>query len=48
MIEKLNDEITEDEMVRRLLAEYDVTEEELRPHVRELLDKLRAENLLVE
>lgn len=48
MIEMLNDEITEDEMVSRLLAEYDVTEEELRPHVRELLDKLRAENLLVE
>ena len=48
MIELLNEETTEEEIVQKMLAEYDVTEEELRKHVRDLLDKLRAENLLVE
>ena len=43
-----NGETTEDEIVSKLLQEYDVTEEELRPHVQSVIQNLRDEHLLVE
>lgn len=48
IIELLKEETTEEEIVKKMLEEYDVTEDVLRKHVSEFLDKLREEKLLVE
>lgn len=48
MIELLNQETTEDEIVAKLLQDYDVAEADLRQHVKDFLQKLRDEKLLVE
>lgn len=48
MIEMLKDDVTEEQIVAKLLADYDVTEEELRRHVADFLQKLREEGILVE
>ena len=38
----------EDAIVTKMLAEYDVTEDKLRPEVQALINKLREEGLIVE
>lgn len=48
MMELLKDDISEDEMVSRLLMEYEVSEDELRSHVKDFVQKLRDEQLLIE
>ena len=48
IIELLKEETTEEEIVKKMLEEYDVTGDVLRKHVSEFLDKLREEKLLVE
>ena len=40
--------LTEDEIVARMLEEYEVTEEVLRPEVQQLIKKLQDENLLID
>lgn len=44
----LQQEKSEAEIVSTLLKDYDVTEAELRQHVQDFLQRLRAENLLIE
>ena len=45
LIQEGNDE---DAIVTKMMAEYDVTEERLRPEVQALVGKLREEGLIVE
>lgn len=46
MIKYLSEDITEEELVQKMLAEYDVPEEELRQDVSAFIEKLREENVL--
>lgn len=48
IFELLMEETTEEEIVKKMLEEYDVTEDVLRMHVKDFLDKLRKEKLLLE
>lgn len=44
----LKDGNDEDEVVKKMMEEYDVTEEKLRPEVQALIQKLKNEGLVVE
>lgn len=47
MIEFLREDITEEELVQKMLAEYDIDEATLRPQVREFIQKLTDADVLV-
>lgn len=46
MMKYLSEEITEEELVQKMLAEYDVPEQDLRKDVHDFVEKLKAENVL--
>ena len=46
MMKYLSEEISEEELVQKMLAEYDITEEKLRADVHEFIAQLEAQNLL--
>lgn len=46
MLEFLREDLTEEELVQKMLKEYEVEEQELRPQVHDFITKLQAEGLL--
>ena len=48
ILELLQEETTEQNVVRELLAEYSATEEEIYPMVHSFIEQLREEGLLIE
>ncbi len=46
MIKLLSEDITEEELVQKMLKEYDVPEQDLRKDVQDFIEKLKAENVL--
>lgn len=46
MMKYLSEEISEDELVQKMLAEYDVPEADLRRDVQAFIEKLKAQNVL--
>ena len=48
ILELLQNETTEEDIVSKLLSEYDTTDEEVRPLVQAFVEKLRQEGLLEE
>jgi len=48
MMELLKEEITEDELVAKMLEQYDATEEQMRADVKAFIEKLREAEALSE
>ena len=46
MMKYLSEDITEEELVQKMLAEYDVPEAELRQDVSDFITRLKTENVL--
>lgn len=46
MMKLLKDDITEEQLVQKMLQEYDVEEQELRKDVHDFIEQLKAENVL--
>lgn len=46
MMKYLSEEISEDELVQKMLAEYDVPEDDLRRDVQTFIEKLKVQNVL--
>lgn len=46
MMKYLSEEISEEELVQKMLTEYDITEEKLRADVHEFIAQLEAQKLL--
>ncbi len=46
MMKMLSEEISEEELVQKMLAEYDVPEQDLREDVKAFIANLQAENVL--
>ena len=48
MMQYLHDDISEEELMQKMLAEYDVDEATLRPEMQDFIAKLRETGVLVE
>lgn len=46
MMKYLKEDISEEELVQKMLADYDVPEQVLRKDVHDFIEKLKAENVL--
>ena len=47
MVEALKEDVTQEELLQRLLAEFDVDEETARADLQEFLGQLKKQNLLI-